>query len=558
MIAVLRVGKSAVSGRAAPDDEQAWFKQLFELSPDPTWIIEGNQFIECNEAAVKTLGYSNRAELLNVHPSKLSPQTQPDGQNSYEKAERIFALVQTNGLHRFEWTHTRADGTDFVAEVTLSTIELSDRQVIYCIWRDITERKVAEEAQRIAAATFESQQGTFITDANKVILRVNKAFTSVTGYTAQEAVGQTPGLLKSGRQNAAFYAAMWDSISRTGTWLGEIWNRRKNGTVYPEHLSISSVKDDAGILTHYVGTFSDLTSYKAAEEQIDDLAHTDLLTGMSNRRKLIIRLQQAIVAAEDHQHQCALLMLDLDYFKSLNDAIGHAQGDEVLHCVAKRLAAATRDDDTVARLGGDEFVVLLDHLNRDPQVALRQVQALANKMLEALNTPYQLSGSTISCTASIGITFFGAQHEDTLEPLKRAELALYQAKSGGRNMLRFFDPQMQAVVDARVKLAAALQEAIQNQQFTLYYQAQVSDSDGIVGVEALVRWFDPKRGMVSPAEFIPLAEETGLILPIGSWVLETACQQLAAWAAQPAMAHLSIAVNVSARQFRESNFVSQT
>ena len=190
---MLRVEKPAASGKAAPDDEQAWFKQLFELSPDPTWIIEGNQFIECNEAAVKTLGYSSRAELLNVHPSKLSPQTQPDGQNSYEKAERIFALVQTNGLHRFEWTHTKADGTDFVAEVTLSTIQLSDRQVIYCIWRDIIERKVAEESQRIAAATFESQQGTFITDANKVILQVNKAFTKVTGYTAQEAVGQTPG-----------------------------------------------------------------------------------------------------------------------------------------------------------------------------------------------------------------------------------------------------------------------------------------------------------------------------------------------------------------------------
>jgi diguanylate cyclase (GGDEF)-like protein/PAS domain S-box-containing protein len=557
MITVLRVEKPAASGKAAPDDEQAWFKQLFELSPDPTWIIEGNQFIECNEAAVKTLGYSSRAELLNVHPSKLSPQTQPDGQNSYEKAERIFALVQTNGLHRFEWTHTKADGTDFVAEVTLSTIQLSDRQVIYCIWRDITERKVAEESQRIAAATFESQQGTFITDANKVILQVNKAFTKVTGYTAQEAVGQTPGLLKSGRQNASFYAAMWDSIHRTGTWQGEIWNRRKNGTVYPEHLSISSVKDDAGLLTHYVGAFSDLTSYKAAEEQIDDLAHTDLLTGLSNRRKLIIRLQQAIVAGEDHQHRCALLMLDLDNFKSLNDAIGHAQGDEVLQRVAKRLSAATRDGDTVARLGGDEFVVLLDHLNQDPQLALRQAQTVANKMLEALNKPYQLAGSTISCTASIGITFFGEQYEDTLEPLKRSELAMYQAKSGGRNMLRFFDPQMQTVVDSRVKLEAALQGAIQNQQFTLYYQAQVSDSEGIVGVEALVRWFDPKRGMVSPAEFIPLAEETGLILPIGAWVLETACQQLAAWAAQPAMAHLSIAVNVSARQFRENNFVSQ-
>jgi len=554
---VLRVEKPAASGKAAPDDEQAWFKQLFELSPDPTWIIEGNQFIECNEAAVKTLGYSSRAELLNVHPSKLSPQTQPDGQNSYEKAERIFALVQTNGLHRFEWTHTKADGTDFVAEVTLSTIQLSDRQVIYCIWRDITERKVAEESQRIAAATFESQQGMFITDANRVILQVNKAFTKVTGYTAQEAVGQTPGLLKSGRQNAAFYAAMWDSISGTGTWQGEIWNRRKNGTVYPEHLSISSVKNDAGLLTHYVGAFSDLTTDKAAEQQIHDLAYTDLLTGLPNRRMLVIRLQQAVMAEDQHQRG-ALLMLDLDNFKNLNDSIGHAQGDEVLQRLAKRLSAEVHDGDTVARLGSDEFVVLLNGLNQDPQIALSQAQTVANKMLEALNKPYQLASSTISCSASIGVTFLGEQYEDTLEPLKRAELAMYQAKSGGRNTLRFFDPQMQAVVDARVKLEGALNEAIQNQQFKLYYQAQVSDSDGIVGVEALVRWFDPKRGMVSPVEFIPLAEETGLILPIGAWVLETACQQLAAWAAQPAMAHLSIAVNVSAWQFRESNFVSQT
>jgi len=423
--------------------------------------------------------------------------------------------------------------------------------------QDITEHKASHEAQRIAAAAFESQQGMFITDANRVILQVNKAFTKVTGYTAQEAVGQTPGLLKSGRQNAAFYAAMWDSISGTGTWQGEIWNRRKNGTVYPEHLSISSVKNDAGLLTHYVSAFSDLTTDKAAEQQIHDLAYTDLLTGLPNRRMLVIRLQQAVMAEDQHQRG-ALLMLDLDNFKNLNDSIGHAQGDEVLQRLAKRLSAEVHDGDTVARLGSDEFVVLLNGLNQDPQIALSQAQTVANKMLEALNKPYQLASSTISCSASIGVTFLGEQYEDTLEPLKRAELAMYQAKSGGRNTLRFFDPQMQAVVDARVKLEGALNEAIQNQQFKLYYQAQVSDSDGIVGVEALVRWFDPKRGMVSPVEFIPLAEETGLILPIGAWVLETACQQLAAWAAQPAMAHLSIAVNVSAWQFRESNFVSQT
>ena len=424
--------------------------------------------------------------------------------------------------------------------------------------QDITERKLAEESQRIAAVAFESQQAMFITDPQQLILRINKEFTGITGYTAEEAVGQTPRLLASGRHGADFYAAMWECVSRSGHWHGEIWNRRKSGTVYPQQLTISTVKNAQGLLTHYVGTFRDITSARAAEEQIESLAYSDLLTGLPNRRRLIIQLQQAMIAGEHEKRQGALLLVDLDRFKSLNDAIGHAQGDEVLQRVAKRLTAAVRDGDTVARLGGDEFVVLLDHLNLDPQIALRQAQTVANKMLESLNKPYHLAGSTNSCTASIGITFFGEQYEDTLEPLKRAEMALHQAKSGGQNTLRFFDPKMQAVVDARVKLEAALHEAIRNQQFTLYYQAQVSDSEGIVGVEALVRWFDPKRGMVSPAEFIPLAEETGLILPIGAWVLETACQQLAAWAAQPAMAHLSIAVNVSAQQFRESNFVSQT
>jgi diguanylate cyclase (GGDEF)-like protein/PAS domain S-box-containing protein len=423
--------------------------------------------------------------------------------------------------------------------------------------QNITERKAAEEAQTIAATAFESQQGMFIADAQKVILRVNKAFTAITGFAAGEAVGQTPSLLKSGQHDTAFYAAMWDTISRSGVWQGEIWNRHKNGKVYPEHLSISTVKNAAGLLTHYVGAFSDLTSYKAAEEQINDLAYTDLLTGLPNRRLLIVRLQQAITAAEGHQHQGALLLVDLDNFKNLNDSLGHARGDEVLQRFAKRLSAAVGDGDTVARLGGDEFAVLLDRLSQDPQKALRQAQTVVNRMLEALKQPYELAGSLVSCTASIGITFFGEQYEETLEPFKRAELAMYQAKSAGRATLRFFEPQMQAVVNARVMLEEALRQAINKQQFTLYYQAQVSDSEGIMGVEALLRWFDPKRGMVSPAEFIPLAEETGLILPIGNWVLEAACQQLVLWAGQPERQHLSIAVNVSARQFRESNFVAQ-
>ncbi|MEI6601829.1 MAG: diguanylate cyclase, partial [Comamonadaceae bacterium] len=376
-------------------------------------------------------------------------------------------------------------------------------------------RKAAEEAQRVAAIAFEAQQAMFITDAQKVILRVNKAFTEVTGYTAEESVGQTPSLLKSGRQDPAFYKTMWECISRTGTWQGEIWNRRKNGTVYAEHLSVSAVKNDAGMLTHYVGSFSDLTAYKAAEEQIHDLAFTDLLTGLPNRRHLIVRLQQAITAGESQKYQSALLILNLDNFKNLNSTLGRAQCDQILQHVAKRLNAAVGDGNTVAHVEGDQFAVILTDLNQHPQQMLRQVEAAAGKMLATINQPYQLAGSTILCTASVGITFFAAQYEETIEPLKRAELALQQAKIAGRNTLRFFDADMQAVVDARIALEAALRQAINNKYFVLYYQAQVSDSEGIVGVEALIRWIDPKRGMVSPVEFIPLAEETGLILPIG-------------------------------------------
>ncbi len=506
-----------------------------------------------NDEFVRITGYS-REEMLGKPCSILQgSDTQP------EVVLQMRAALDAKQPFHGEILNYRKDGTLFWNDLSINPVfdEAGSVTQFVGIQRDVTQRKAAEGSQRVAAIAFEAQQAMFITDAQKVILRVNKAFTEVTGYTAEESVGQTPSLLKSGRQDPAFYTAMWECISRTGTWQGEIWNRRKNGTVYAEHLSVSAVKNDAGTLTHYVGSFSDLTSYKAAEEQIHDLAFTDLLTGLPNRRHLIVRLQQAITAGESQQYQSALLILNLDNFKNLNSTLGRAQCDQILQHVAKRLNAAVGDGNTVAHVEGDQFAVILTDLNQDPQQMLRHVEAAAGKMLETINQPYQLAGSTILCTASVGITFFAAQYEETIEPLKRAELALQQAKIAGRNTLRFFDADMQAVVDARIALEAALRQAINNKYFVLYYQAQVSDSEGIVGVEALIRWIDPKRGMVSPVEFIPLAEETGLILPIGAWVLETACQQLAAWAAQPAMAHLSIAVNVSAQQFRESNFVEQ-
>ncbi len=422
--------------------------------------------------------------------------------------------------------------------------------------QDITERKAAEEAQRIAATAFESQQGVIVTDTQHVILRVNKAFTRITGYTSEEAVGRTPRLLASGRHEPAFYAAMWESIKRTGQWQGEIWNRRKNGTVYPESLYLSAVRNEADVTTHYVGTFSDVTSARAAEVQIESLAFSDLLTGLPNRRMLLVQLQQAMIAGEREKRQGALLLVDLDNFKNLNDALGHEQGDLLLRQSAERLSACAGEGETVARLGGDEFVVLLKQLDQSPLNAAMHAETVGNRILDALSQPFQLDASEISCSASIGISLFG-EREDTIEPLKRAELAMYEAKAHGRNALRFFDPRMQAVVNSRVALESRMREAIAARQFLLHYQPQVTDKDQITGVEALLRWPDPKRGMVSPSEFIPLAEETGLILPIGNWVLETACRQLALWANEPALAQLTVAVNVSLRQFHQRDFVDQ-
>ncbi|MDP1610172.1 MAG: EAL domain-containing protein [Sulfuritalea sp.] len=422
---------------------------------------------------------------------------------------------------------------------------------------DITERKETEKDLRIAATAFESQEGMFITDAASVILRVNRAFSEITGYSAEEAVGQTPKLLGSGRHDAAFFAAMMESIERSGTWQGEIWNRRKSGEVFPEWLTITAVKDQQGALTHYVSTLTDITSRKTAENEIRHLAFYDPLTRLPNRRLLLDRLRQAVASSSRSELHGALLFIDLDNFKTLNDTRGHEMGDMLLQQVALRLTACVRACDTVARLGGDEFVVMLEDLNEDPQESAARARIVGEKILAALNQTYQLAANAYRSTPSIGITLF-ANHQGNIDDLlKRADLAMYQAKAAGRNTLRFFDPAMQAIVMARATLEADLREALESNQFLLYYQAQTDGAGLPTGVEALVRWRHPQRGLVSPAEFIPLAEETGLILQLGHWVLKTACHQLALWAAQPEMEQLTIAVNVSARQFHQRDFVDQ-
>jgi len=422
---------------------------------------------------------------------------------------------------------------------------------------DITERKQVEASLRVAAAAFESQQGMLISDANNVILRVNQSFLAMTGYALEEVVGRTPSMFASGRHDQAYYAAMWDAINRSGSWQGEIWDRRKDGEVYPKWLSITAVKDSADRVTHYVATQSDITERKSAEAQIRNLAFYDPLTLLPNRRLLADRLQHALSTSARNGREGALLFIDLDHFKVLNDTLGHDKGDLLLQEVARRIAACVREGDTVARLGGDEFVVMLENLSHDDREAAAQAETIAEKILAALKQPFDLNGKEYCSGASIGITLLVAQENSSDELMKRADLAMYQAKASGRNAVRFFDPSMQAEVSARAALEADLREGLQRQQLVLHYQPQLDGSGRVTGAEALVRWQHPQRGLVPPNAFIPLAEETGLIVPLGSWVLETACRQLALWATDPACASLSIAVNLSAGQLHQDDFVEQ-
>ena len=350
---------------------------------------------------------------------------------------------------------------------------------------------------------------------------------------------------------------MWQSLKHEGVWEGEIWDRRKNGEIYPKWLNISAIKEKYGAITHYVGTQNDISDQKAAEAKILNLAFYDPLTKLPNRRLLLDRLHLALAAGARTGRKGALLFIDLDDFKTLNDSLGHDAGDQLLQQVAQRLTSLLRESDTVARLGGDEFVVMLNDLSANFSDAATQAQTAGERILTALNQPYSLGSYQHHSTPSIGVALIGTRQDTVEDLLKRADIAMYQAKAAGRNTLRFFDPEMQAAVSARVEMYKDLREAILQKQFLLHYQPQLDKGSRTIGAEALLRWQHPQRGWVPPDTFMPLAEETGTILSLGQWVLETACAQLALWAAKPSLAHLTIAVNVSARQFYQPDFVDQ-
>lgn len=416
---------------------------------------------------------------------------------------------------------------------------------------DITENKQAEERLRQSAAVFENiSEGMLITDLDARILDVNKSFCEISGYSREEVLGANPRMWRSDRHDTDFYRAMWHSIIHEGHWRGEIWNRRKNGNVYPAQLIINAISDDQNNATHYVALFSDITHLKQSEEQLERLAHHDPLTELPNRLLFHARLSHALDQCTRSSRQLSLLFIDLDRFKDINDSFGHVVGDELLRQVAKRLTESLRREDTVARIGGDEFIVLLENCGQPSQVA-----AAAEKILTSFEAPFKLLGREAFISPSIGISVYPRDGRDCGSLMRNADTAMYRAKEAGRNSYAFYTEEMTAQALQRVLLENNLRKAVEQDELLLHYQPQLDMERGtLIGAEALLRWWQPASGLTPPDRFIPLAEESGLIVPIGEWVLYAACRQAKTWL-DKGLSFGSVSVNIATPQIQRGNLV---
>ncbi|MCF5026954.1 phosphodiesterase DibA [Pseudomonas lurida] len=409
------------------------------------------------------------------------------------------------------------------------------------------------ERLRQAAAVFDcTREGVLVTDARGLIVHVNRAFMEITGYRREDVMGQQPSLFKSGRHSSNFYQQMFQSLERTGEWSGEIWNRRKSGEIYPQWQTIRVIHDDHGKVSHYVAVFSDISAIKDSEHELAHLAHHDPLTDLPNRLLFTDRAEQALASAQIHKRGCALLLLDLDHFKIINDSLGHNVGDQLLKLVGERLQALFGPGVTLARLGGDEFAMLAESC---PQVA--QAAGLAQRMLDAMKQPFIFDGHQLFISASIGISLFPNDALSAEQLLRNADSALFKAKSAGRESYALYTEELTAHAQNRVEIASELRRALEQQELCVYYQP-VHDLNGsrLIGVEALVRWQHPERGLVPPGEFIPIAERTGLIADIDAWVMDQACRQMCDWLGQGAPLGF-IAINVSSRLFARRELYEQ-
>ncbi|MFO7595015.1 MAG: PAS domain S-box protein, partial [Desulfocurvibacter africanus] len=541
-----------ISARKRTEDIQRQSKEFFRVIFHGVYdaIIIHNRdggIADVNEKMLDLYGLTREEALAASITEHLSA---PD--NQVETLVELWKQVLEGHPRFFEWKAIRPrTGEVFDVEVYLRRIPFGDDDVIMANIRDISERRKAEHEQLLAAKVYQnSVEGITVTDSDGHIISVNPAFSKITGYTAEEAMGQNPRILKSHLHDEAFYKAIWQSLNNVGQWEGEIWNRRKNGEVYPEWLSISSVIDESGRLQNYVAVFHDITEIKASQEKVRHQAHHDVLTGLPNRLLLKDRISTALAHMARAGQKMALLFLDIDNFKHVNDSLGHPVGDQLLQAVAARIKGAVRDEDTVARLGGDEFVIMVEALDNEVLAI-----AAASRLLEAFRAPFHIKGNELIITPSLGIALYPDDGDDAETLIKNADMAMYRAKEKGRNTFQLYTPALNERAVRRMTMEGELRKALERGDIQPWFQPRVGLRNGsVVGSEALARWIKPDGTIISPGEFIPLAEETGLILPLGEQILEQACRRIRAFQVA-GFPEQYVSVNLSPRQFRQKDLV---
>lgn len=512
--------------------------------------VKDDALLWANVKMSEIFGYSGETLLGRLQADLFL--TPDDFQSLKATVQPVFESGKT---YVGEWPMRRADGSEIWARISGTAVDASDpSQGATWVIEDITAEREVEERLRLADAIFETTtEGIFVTDPHNVIVTVNPAFTAITGFKSEEVIGKDPSILASGRHSPEFYTGMWESLQDNGRWEGEVWNRRKNGELFAEWLSISAITNKQGEVENYVAMFSDITKRKQDAERIIYQANYDGLTGLPNRRLLQDRVHQSLAEASRSKERVGILYIDIDNFKFVNDSMGHNVGDALLVEVAKRMKPFLREHDTVGRLGGDEFLVVLPHIHSGEETTM-----IARRLLEGIAQPMGLEGreDETVVTASIGIAVYPDDAVTAADIIRNADTAAFHAKEVGRNTYQFFTEDMNIRARERLTLENKLRRALERDEMVLHYQPKVELRRGhVVGAEALVRWHNPEQSeLVPPARFIPLAEETGLIIPLGEWVLHEACTQLKVWQ-DAGLPPMRVAVNLSARQLAKKGIL---
>lgn len=551
LVQILKDAEQRRREQQALRESESRLRAITSALPDLMFVMdEDGRYLEV-VASNPDLLYAADGQVVGKTVTELFEQEQAEAFLGFIRR----ALGSQTGSSLIYQLDTQGGRRTFESLARAMEVPFAHRRAVVILTRDITQRVKNETELRIAAVAFETVQGMLVTDEHNRILRVNQAFTDITGYTPEEVIGHTPAIFSSGQHGPEFYRQMWQSITQRGHWQGEIYNKRKSGHLYPQWLSISAVRDGEGRISHYVASISDITQRKKDAEQINHLAFYDALTGLPNRRLLAERIGQVQAAGHRGGTLGALIFIDLDNFKDINDLWGLPVGDQLLQQAAQRLNKAVRETDTVARLGGDEFVVLLGELSSEPGQAATRLEHLAHKLLSVLEQPYVHESHILRGSASMGLVTLADHSLSADELLQQAELAMYEAKSAGKGKIRFFDPEMQEAVAERLRLEEDIIRGMEAREFCVYFQPQVDHDKGIIGAEALVRWRHPQRGVLAPGAFIRVADEAGLMNRIDSIVLQRACEQIASWSRLPAFADFTVSINVSAAQLYQPGFI---